>query len=52
MADEKDVKTCKNPTCNCKVSDDADYCSSICEGSGDTVVIDCDCGHPECEGDF
>jgi hypothetical protein len=52
MADDKEARTCKNPTCNCRVEDDARYCSANCEGAGDVTQIDCDCGHPECEGDF
>jgi hypothetical protein len=52
MADDKDKNQCKHPACSCPKPDDGDYCSSICEGSGDTVTIDCDCGHPECTGDF
>lgn len=52
MAEEKGVKTCKNPTCNCRVSDDASYCSATCEGAGGMTQIDCDCGHSECQGDF
>jgi hypothetical protein len=52
MADDKEARTCKNATCNCRVEDGAKYCSANCEGAGDTTQIDCDCGHPECEGDF
>lgn len=49
MADEKE--TCKNPVCGC-VPRDGKYCSASCEGTGDTIEIDCDCGHPECTGNF
>ncbi len=49
MADEKE--TCKNPVCGCVQHEDK-YCSASCEGVGDTVEIDCDCGHPECSGSF
>lgn len=52
MAEEKDPKVCKNPPCSCPVDDDNDYCSPNCYGTGNTVQIDCDCGHPECSGDF
>ena len=52
MADQKEERQCKNPTCNCKVEKDAKYCSANCEGAGGVTQIDCDCGHPECEGDF
>jgi hypothetical protein len=50
MADEKD--TCKNPVCGCAPQPDGKYCSASCEGAGKTIEIDCDCGHPECGGNF
>ena len=49
MADEK--KTCKNPVCGCPPSD-GDYCSASCEGTGDTIELDCDCSHEACQGNF
>jgi hypothetical protein len=49
MADDKD--TCGNPVCSCKPTD-GKYCSASCEGAGKTVEIDCDCGHPDCSGNF
>jgi hypothetical protein len=52
MADEQEKKECKHPACSCPVAEGQKYCSSICEGAGDTTTIDCDCGHPECQGDF
>lgn len=52
MADDQERKECKHPACSCPVPEGQNYCSSICEGSGDTTTIDCDCGHPECKGDF
>jgi hypothetical protein len=52
MADDKETKQCKHPPCSCPAAEDGDYCSAICEGSGDTTTIDCDCGHPACSGDF
>lgn len=50
MADEKE--TCKNPVCGCAPQPDGKYCGASCEGTGDMVEIDCDCGHPECGGSF
>ena len=50
MADEKDK--CKNPVCSCAPQPDGKYCSASCEGAGDTIELDCDCGHPECSGNF
>jgi len=49
MADENE--TCKNSACGCPPQD-GKYCGASCEGVGDTVQIDCDCGHPECSGNF
>jgi hypothetical protein len=49
MADEK--VTCKNPVCGC-APNDGKYCSASCEGTGDTIEIDCDCGHEACSGNF
>ncbi len=51
MADDQE-KQCKNPACTCPAQTDAKYCSAACEGAGNTVQIDCDCGHPECSGNF
>ena len=51
MADDKEKK-CKNPACSCPPQPDGKYCSASCEGTGDTIEIDCDCGHPECTGNF
>jgi hypothetical protein len=51
MADDE-KETCKNPVCGCAPPPDGKYCSASCEGAGKTIEIDCDCGHPECTGDF
>ena len=51
MADDNEKK-CKNPACSCPPQPDGKYCSASCEGTGDTIEIDCDCGHPECTGNF
>lgn len=51
MAADQD-KTCKNPPCSCAAPSDNDYCSVSCEGKGDVIELDCECGHPECSGDF
>lgn len=50
MAEEKEK--CQNAPCSCKPQAGDKYCSASCEGVGDTVEIDCDCGHPECSGNF
>ena len=50
MADEK---KCKNPPCSCPPSgEDGKYCSASCAGTGDTIELDCDCGHEACAGNF
>jgi len=50
MADDKDK--CANPVCTCKPQPGGKYCSASCEGAGKTIELDCDCGHPECQGNF
>jgi hypothetical protein len=50
MADEKE--TCKHAPCGCAPQPGGKYCSASCEGAGDIVELDCDCGHPECTGNF
>ncbi len=50
MADENE--TCKNAPCSCAATEDSKYCSAGCEGTGETIQLDCDCGHPECTGNF
>ncbi|HEU5132278.1 MAG TPA: hypothetical protein VFT26_09255, partial [Pyrinomonadaceae bacterium] len=50
MAD--DQKQCKNPSCTCPAQPGGKYCSASCEGAGDTIELDCDCGHDECGGNF
>ena len=52
MADDKDKKICKNPTCGCPATEGSKYCSTSCEGTGDTIELDCDCGHEDCSGNF
>ena len=49
MADEQ---KCKNPPCTCKPQPGGKYCSASCEGTGDTIELDCDCSHEECQGNF
>ena len=51
MADDDNKETCKNPVCGCPPHD-GKYCSASCEGTGDTIEIDCDCGHEACSGNF
>ena len=52
MADDTEKKECKNPTCTCPPQPGGKYCSASCEGTGKTIELDCDCGHPECGGNF
>ena len=54
MADETTDggKVCANPPCSCTVEKGEKYCSVHCQSTGNTVQIDCDCGHPDCTGDF
>jgi len=51
MADEKEQQ-CKNPVCTCPPQPDGKYFSASCEGAGKTLELDCDCGHPDCAGNF
>lgn len=50
MADEREK--CKNPPCGCPQPEDGKYCSASCEGIGDLIELDCDCGHSACTGNF
>jgi hypothetical protein len=52
MADDKDKKKCKNPSCSCPATEGTKYCSASCQGTGDTIELDCDCGHDDCSGNF
>jgi hypothetical protein len=47
-----DPEKCKNPPCTCKPQEGGKYCSASCEGTGDTIELDCDCSHEECQGNF
>jgi hypothetical protein len=49
MAEER---KCKNPPCTCNPPNGQKYCSASCEGAGDTIELDCDCSHEECQGNF
>ena len=51
MTDETN-KTCKNAPCSCPVPNDQKFCSTACEGTGETIELDCDCGHDACAGNF
>lgn len=48
----EEAKKCKNPPCSCEPRGDSKYCSTSCEGVGNTIELDCDCSHPECHGNF
>ena len=48
----EDREKCQNPACSCPPLPDAKYCSASCEGKGNTVELDCDCGHDDCAGNF
>jgi metallothionein len=45
MADDK---KCAHPACKCRAKEGGDFCSTYCEGVGETPDIECNCGHPEC----
>lgn len=49
MKDDND-NTCAHEMCNCRVDDDADYCSDNCEkaSDGDMSKTKCGCGHSAC----
>jgi hypothetical protein len=49
MAEER---KCKNPPCTCETKPGDKYCGPSCEGTGQTIELDCDCGHEECQGNF
>ena len=53
MANDREARVCEHPSCNCLVSEESesDYCSSYCEGAGDTTEIACGCGHAGCVGE-
>ena len=51
-ADAQAANTCKNPPCTCPDEKGEKFCSVHCQSTGNTVQIDCDCGHPACAGDF
>lgn len=52
MANNDEANQCKNPSCTCPAAADGKYCSASCEGTGKLIELDCDCGHPECSGNF
>jgi len=55
MADETNERaghTCTNAPCSCPVEKKNEYCGVSCQSTGQTTQIDCDCGHPDCKGDF
>lgn len=52
MPEKKEVKSCKNPPCSCEIPNDENYCSTSCAVMGKSTNIDCECGHPDCKGDY
>jgi hypothetical protein len=41
-------KKCAHPSCNCAAAKDSKYCSTFCEGQGNTPDLMCNCGHASC----
>jgi hypothetical protein len=50
MADDDNI--CANPPCTCPPQEGDKYCSASCQGTGDMIELDCDCGHDACQGNF
>lgn len=48
LAMEKNTEKCAHPSCECPAQPDSDYCSTYCEGQGETPDILCGCGHGGC----
>lgn len=46
-ADDK-TKKCAHPSCHCAIPDGETYCSTYCEGKGETADITCSCNHAGC----
>jgi hypothetical protein len=40
---------CAHPSCHCAAKQGSKYCSTYCEGEGQTADILCNCGHPDCK---
>jgi hypothetical protein len=43
------TKKCEHPSCKCMAKEGAKFCSTYCEGKGDSPDIRCDCGHTACQ---
>jgi hypothetical protein len=43
-----ETKKCAHPSCHCAAKRDQDYCSTFCEGRGETADFECSCGHGAC----
>jgi hypothetical protein len=50
MAEER--PKCAHASCTCPADEGSKYCSAYCEGKGQTVTIDCDCGCPTCDSNI
>jgi hypothetical protein len=49
MTDKADTQ-CSHELCTCTVTENANYCSPICEAAAEseTLGIACECGHAGC----
>jgi hypothetical protein len=45
---DKTNEKCAHPSCKCPAKAESKYCSTYCEGQGDTADIECQCGHGPC----
>ncbi len=39
---------CAHPSCQCRAMTGSNFCSTFCEGQGETLDILCGCGHNGC----
>ena len=45
-----DTHKCAMNGCLCMVPAGQKFCSNYCEAAKNTIKLQCDCGHPACEG--
>jgi hypothetical protein len=45
-----DTNRCAMDGCMCTVQSGQKYCSAYCQTAKSTSKLQCDCGHPACEG--